>query len=668
MKKEHSVLFEPIKIGNIKIKNRFAMAAMGPAGMTDEYGVFNRRGEDYYVERAKGGTGLIITGTVSVETEVEKRKQHMPFPRKRPSEFIAAARIMNERIHCFDSKVFAQLTAGFGRVIRPFLLEDGAEMVGPSMNSPRWPTGSLTREITAKEVRYIVSAFGETAEICKQCGFDGIQIHAVHEGYLLDQFATELFNRRCDEYGGSLENRLRFAVEIVQEIKKRCGDDFPVTVRYSPKHFIKDLGIGGLPGESFVEKGRDLEEGVEMALLLEKAGYDAFDVDVGCYDAWFWSHPPMYHEDGMYLPYSELLKKHLTTPVITAGRMDDPDFASAAVRDGKTDMIGLGRPLLADPYLPRKIKEEKIEDIRPCLSCHAGCLRRMHTLVSCAVNPSTGREAELKIEKAAELKKVLVAGGGMAGCEAARVCALRGHSVTLYEKSGSLGGNVIPGGAPDFKHHDRQLIKWYEHQLEKLGVDVKRGVEATRQVIDGEAPDVVVVATGSKPKMIKFPGSDGANVITASDALVGKASVGENIVMVGGGLVGCETALWLVRQGKKVTIVEMLDDILYTGLPFVSDPNERMLRDLLDYNGVKIMAGATIVSCSGQGVIVKTRSGAEETVSADTVMIAAGYDPVNTLSDELKDSAYETYMLGDCKKVQDIMNAIWESNEVARFI
>ena len=668
MKKDHSILFEPIKIGSLTIKNRFAMAAMGPAGMSDHNGVFNRRGEDYYVERAKGGVGLIITGTVSAELEVEKRSQHMPYPRKSPEEFIAAARIMNERIHCYDAMIFAQLTGGFGRVLPPFMLEEGSELVGPSMNPHRWAPEMITREITAKEVRYIVEAFGESAFICKKCGFDGIQIHAVHEGYLIDQFAMSLFNRRRDEYGGTLENRLRFACEIVREIKKRCGDDYPVTLRYSPKHFIKDIGKGALPGESFEEKGRDLEEGIEAAVLLEKAGYDAFDVDVGSYDAWYWSHPPMYHENGMYLPYSELMKKHLTVPVITAGRMDDPDLASSAIREGKTDMIGLARPLLADPYLPRKIKEDKLEEIRPCLSCHAGCLRRMHTLVSCAVNPIVGRESELKLEKAETPKKVLIVGGGVAGCETARVCALRGHSVTIYEKNNNIGGNVIAGGAPDFKHNDRKLLKWYELQLSKLGVTVKCGAEATKPLIENENPDALIIATGSKPRILSFPGSGSANVITAADALLGKADVGKSAAVIGGGLVGCETALWLAKQGREVTIVEMLPDILYSPEAFVADPNELMLKDLLIYHGVKKYTGAVLTSYEGNNAVVETSGGEEERVAADTLIIAAGYLPDDKLRDELRDSAYETYVLGDCKSVRDIKSAIWEAYEVARFI
>ena len=347
--------------------------------------------------------------------------------------------------------------------------------------------------------------------------------------------------------------------------------------------------------------------------------------------------------------------------------MDDPDLASSAINTGKTDMVGLGRPLLADPYLPRKIKEEKIDDIRPCLSCHKGCLTRMHTLLSCAVNPSVGRESELKLEKAQEKKKVVVAGGGVAGCETARVCALRGHDVTIYEKGPALGGNIIPGGVPDFKAHDRKLIKWYEGQLDKLGVKTLLNTPATREAIDGEAPDTLVIATGSTPKMLAIPGSQGRNVITASDALLGKAELAGEILMVGGGLVGCETALWLAKQGKKVTIVEALADILFSGEAIVKDPNEMMLRDLLEFHKVAKITGATVKELTDAGAVIKT-AGGETTVPADTVILSVGYSADTSLQDALKDSSYETYILGDCKSVQNIMNAIWESYEVARFI
>lgn len=645
------------------------MAPMGPGGMTDDNGAFNQRGIDYYVERAKGGTGLIITGTIKVENEIEKTiLPHMPMPTLNHECFIRSGRELTDRVHAYNAKIFAQLTAGFGRVQIPHMIQPGTVSVGPSMNANRWDPSIKTRELTTEEVKQFVLKMGEAAETCKRAGFDGIEIHAVHEGYLIDQFTMSIFNRRTDEYGGSFMNRLRFPIEILQEIKKKCGENFPVIVRYSPKHFMKDFQKGALPGEEFTEKGRDLEEGLEVAKILEQAGYDAFDVDVGCYDAWYWSHPPQYFPKGLYLEFSAMLKKVLKKPIITAGRMDDPDLAGSAIKAGKTDMIGLGRPLLADAYLPLKIQQDKTDFIRPCLSCHQGCLMRIPLFLSCAVNPQTGREAEYTIKKAEQVKKVMIAGGGVAGCEAARVCALRGHKVSVYEKGGRLGGNLIPGGVPSFKGDDNALVKWYEVQLKHLNVDLHFNTAVTREEIDHFQPDTLIIATGSAPRMITFPGSDSEKVGTASDALLGKMDVGQNVVIVGGGLIGCEAALWLAQQGKKVSVIEALPDILKAGAE-VALPNDQMLRELLILNKVDIFTSSTLVEFSSKGAVISSgQTGRRQTIPADSVLISVGYLPDQKLYEEIKQSSYEIYLLGDSRKVQNIMSAIWDAAQVARHI
>ena len=473
MKEKYYNLFEPIKIGKLEIKNRFVMAPMGPGGLCDADGTYNERGVEYYVERAKGGTGLIMTGVTMVENDIEKcALPSMPCPTLNPLNFITTGKKMTERIHAYGAKIFLQLSAGFGRVSIPSIV--GNTAVAPSPIPHRWLNGVTCRELTIEEIKTYIRKFAESAVIAKKAGFDGIEIHAVHEGYLLDQFAISFFNNRTDEYGGSLENRLRFAVEIVQAIKEACGQDFPVSLRYSIKSFIKDWKQGGLPGEEFEEKGRDIEEGIEAAKMLEAAGYDAFNGDVGSYDSWYWAHPPMYQEKGLYLPFNEILKNILKVPVITAGRMEDPELASSAIASGKTDMIALGRPLLADAEIPNKILADKYDKVRPCLSCQEGCMGRLasYATISCAVNPACGRENEYKIEPATTKKNVMIIGGGVAGCEAARVCALRGHNVTLFEKNDKLGGNVIAGGVPDFKDDDRALIKWYTNELKELNVEV----------------------------------------------------------------------------------------------------------------------------------------------------------------------------------------------------
>ncbi|WP_283657602.1 hypothetical protein [Paenibacillus sp. RC343] len=325
MKEEHQILYEPMKIGKLEIKNRFVMAPMGPGGLCDADGTFNERGVEYYVERAKGGTGLLITGVTMVENEIEKcALPSMPCPTLNPLNFVKTGKMMTERIHAYGAKIFLQLSAGFGRVSIPSIV--GKTAVAPSPIPHRWLPDVTCRELTIDEIHTYIRKFAESAAIAKKAGFDGIEIHAVHEGYLLDQFAISFFNHRKDEYGGSLRNRLRFAIEIVQAIKAECGQDFPVSLRYSIKSFIKDWRQGGLPGEEFKEQGRDIEEGIEAAKILEEAGYDAFNGDVGSYDSWYWAHPPMYQEKGLYLPYNKILKTILKVPVITAGRLDNPDL------------------------------------------------------------------------------------------------------------------------------------------------------------------------------------------------------------------------------------------------------------------------------------------------------------------------------------------------------
>lgn len=319
-------LFTPVKIGSVVIKNRFAMAPMGPLGLADAQGGFNQRGIDYYTERAKGGTGLIITGVTFSDCKVETQSMpNCPNSTYNPVHFIRTAREMTERVHAYESKIFLMMSAGFGRVTIPTNLGEFPP-VAPSAIPHRW-LDKICRPLTVEEIHSIVKSFGDGAYNAKRAGFDGVEIHAVHEGYLLDQFAISMFNQRTDEYGGSLENRLRFAREVVEEIKSRCGQDFPVALRFSVKSMIKDWREGALPGEEFEEKGRDIEEGLQAAKLLVEYGYDALDTDVGTYDAWWWNHPPMYQKKGLYRPYFKMVKEVVDVPVLCAGRMDDPDMA-----------------------------------------------------------------------------------------------------------------------------------------------------------------------------------------------------------------------------------------------------------------------------------------------------------------------------------------------------
>lgn len=662
---KYKKLFTPVKIGNCEIKNRFAMAPMGPLGLADAEGGWNQRGIDYYTERAKGGTGLIITGVSFVDNEVEEHGMpNCPCSTHNPVHFVRTSREMTERIHAYGAKVFMQMSGGFGRVTIPTNLGEYPP-VAPSPIQHRW-LDKTCRELTKEEIRYIVEQFGKGAYNAKRAGFDGVQIHAVHEGYLIDQFAIALFNQRADEYGGSLENRLRFAREIVEEIKEKCGSDFPVTLRYSPKSFIKDFRDGALPGEEFEEKGRDLDEGVAAAKLLVEYGYDALDTDVGSYDSWWWSHPPMYQEKGLYRPYAKLMKETVDVPVICAGRMDNPDMALEAIENGTTDMISLGRPLLADPDYVNKLRAGRIKDIRPCISCHEGCMGRIqeYSALNCAVNPQACRERYTAYNPVTIPKKVLIIGGGVAGCEAARVLAIRGHKPELFEKTGRLGGNLIPAGRPDFKEDDIALADWFAHILDSLGVPVHLNSEMNREEILAYGADTVILATGSTPKVFSLGDDD--KVFTAEDVLLGRADAGDKTAVIGGGLVGCETALWLAQEGRKVTIVEALDKLLAKNGP-LCHANSEMLEHLIPFNGIDVVTSAEVTGYSDGKLTVRTAENVG-TIDCDSVILSVGYKENNSLYEELEFDIPELYMLGDAKKVSNIMYGIWDAFEVANHI
>lgn len=662
---KYSKLFSPIKIGSITIKNRFAMAPMGPLGLADANGGWNQRGIDYYVERAKGGTGLIITGVTFFDQVVEKQDPStVPNPLYKPVNFVKTSREMTERIHAYGSKIFLQLSGGFGRVTIPTNVGD-IPPIAPSAIPHRW-LDKTCRAITVDEIHAIVKQFGEAAFHAKRAGFDGVQIHAVHEGYLIDQFAISMFNQRTDEYGGSLENRLRFAKEIVEEIKKTCGDDFPVTLRFSLKSMIKDWRVGALPGEDFEEKGRDTEEGLKAAKLLESYGYDALDTDVGTYDAWWWNHPPMYQKKGLYREYCKMVKEVVDIPVFCAGRMDNPDMALEAIENGECDVIDLGRPLLADPDYCNKLRCGKITQIRPCISCHEGCMGRVasYSLLNCAVNPQAARERVNAYEPILKKKKVLIVGGGVAGCEAARVLAIRGHQPVVYEKGSRLGGNLIPGGAPDFKEDDIALADWYTNELNRLGVHVHLNTELNEKEIKTMDYDTVILATGSKPKVFSL--GDDSHTYTAEQVLLKQKDAGKKTVVVGGGLVGCETALWLAQNGIHVTIVETLDKVMAVNGPLCA-ANKEMLEALLPFNGVEIITGAKVTEFANGEVKVDTKEGSK-TIMSDSVILSVGYKEENTLYNNLQFDIPDLYLLGDAKKVSNIMYAIWDAFEVANHI
>lgn len=650
-------LFEPVRIGKVPIGNRIVMAAMAPIGLVDRGGGLTQRAIDYYAERAFGGVGLIVVGVTRV-TDMEPKSGYLFVSR----ESLHSLSELAELVHYYGSRVFVQLTPGYGRNIQGWVIDSGFKPISPSALPTYWRPNVTARALATEEVEDIVEAFGEAAELLKVADIDGIELQG-YGGYLLDEFTTARWNKRNDKYGGCLENRLRFPTELLRAIKDRAGMDFPVIYRYSVKHFIKGTRTAALPQEDFVEVGRDVGEGLQMAKLLESAGFDALHVNAGCYDSWYWAYPTTYQPHGVLAGLAAQVKKCVTIPVIAVSRLDIPELAERVLEEGKADMVALGRALLADPHWPKKVREGEPEHIRPCTGCNE-CLYRIAVdsrPLSCAVNPACGREGLLVVGETSERKKVLVVGGGIAGMEAARVSAIKGHRVTLYEKAERVGGHLVAGSVPDFKQDIKRLLDWYTMQLEALGVEIRLRAEVTPELVKKEKPDKVIVATGSTPLVPCVPGIEKPIVASCTDLLLGRKRARESVMVIGSGLVGCETALWLTNQGKKVTIVEVLSEI-GTGRMFHA--NRVMLLDMLREKKVEFMTSTCLEAVREDGVIVKKDS-IRKFVRCDTVALALGLSPERGLYDSLKGEVVELYLIGDCKEPRKIMDAVWEAYHVA---
>ena len=668
-----SKLFESTKIGSIEIKNRLAMSAMD-LGFTTE-GSINKRFIDFYVERARGGVGLIVVGGCYPEMTGKVWKSIIGLDK---DEYIPGLKKLTDTIHKYDTKIAAQILHG-GRSASSFFSK--THPVSPSslshINIKQRP-----HALTIPEIKKVIDGYVAATVRVKKGGFDAVEIHG-GMGYLINQFLSRATNKRKDKYGGSLKNRIRFAKEIVVAIKEKVGKRYPVIFRLS--------------GEDFVEDGLKIDESVEIAKELEKAGVDAFNVSPG----WHESRTPimlMSIPRMSYIFLSEKIKDNVNVPVIGSVRINDLALAEDVIDNNQSDIVSIGRPLIADPELPKKYKRKQFEDIRRCIACNQGCFDSLlgFKSISCLYNVRAGRESELKIKKAKKKKKVMIIGGGPGGMEAARVAALRGHDVHLFEKTDVLGGQLRYAYIPPGREEIVNVISFLENQIKKLNVNIELSKKVDTATINKLKPDVVIAATGGVPLIPKITGIKEKNVVVAEDVFDNRVKVGKDVVIIGGGTIGCEIALHTAKMGamdpevacfllknkvidgdkaveltskgkRNITILEMKNKI---GGRFGISTRWVIMKQIVDA-GINSITGIKVKSMSTKSIKKKDKvcvtyedDKKDIKIFADTVIIAAGYKSNQDPTRKLNGKIDELYRIGDCVEVRTALEAIHEGFEV----
>lgn len=638
------------KIGSLKIKNRIVMAPMNLGGLNDSDGCLSKRGIGYFLERAKGGTGLITTGAVRVSREFERDQKTIPLWMLFADHMIHVKWMseLAEKCHDYNAKVAVQLTAGGGRQAGEYAQTHDLA-IGPSENRCFYPPYKNTRPLTQLEIKKLIKSFGKSSINVKNAGIDAIQLHG-HEGYLLDQFSSPLWNRRTDEYGGSLEGRLRFIKEIICEIKSSVGSDFPIIYRFGLSHYI--------------EGGRNEEEGIEMAKLLQEFGVDALDIDAGCYENWYLPHPPSTIPPGKFEYCSAKVKKTVEIPVISSARIGYPDVAEQILNNNSADFISLGRPLIADPYWVSKVENGEENDIRPCIACHEGCLKRIgsHKSLSCAVNPLAGDEEYLKISPAIHKKNALVIGGGISGMVSALTLAERGHVVSLIEKEDCLGGNLKQKNLPEFKVDYKKYIQYLERKLKNSSVHVVLSRKFSQEDID-ESTDIVIDASGANFKTTNITGLNNSDILNPIDCYFMQPSLkGKRIILIGGGLIGVEAAINLAKQDILVTVIEK--DRLIAKDAYKA--NRDHLIQLLDKLKVQILTDSEVSSFESNNAIVCVDKKDIIMLKFHKIAFCLGLES-NSIG-YMPSSGIKYLKIGDSEKPGKVIDAVWNAYRKSRLL
>lgn len=633
-------IFTPIKIGNIELKNRIAMPPMSTR-LSNTDGSVTPRIIKYYEERAKGGAGMIIVEYSYIDEDASKAAVCQLGVQN--DNLLPGLSELSEAIKAHGAKAFLQICHGGGQSPSGLI---NRKPVAPSAISPK-AGAEIPRELTLDEIQKIVRAFGDAALRAKKAGFNGVEIHGAH-GYLLNQFLSPRFNKRTDAYGPDFNSRARFAIEIVDEIRSKVGKEYPVGFRLNVSDYMSN--------------GVQTEETKELVKMLEAHGVSYIHASAGTYESHQYMISPAYIQRAHLVHLAREIKSVVNIPVITIGGINH-EVAPQIIENGDADVVAIGRALIADPELPNKMLTGRNQEIRPCIRCNDGCIGRFFAgeTMRCATNSAAGRESAFEIHPAYSKKKVIVIGGGLAGMEIARIASLRGHQVVMLEKSNKLGGNALVASIPEFKQEIRKLIEWFENQLKNLPLEVKLNTEATSETINSLNSDIVINAVGAKHIVPNVKGVESDHVMTASEVLTGERSPKGNVVIVGGGLVGIETAIFLAKLEKSmdqslklrsITALEMQDDILLDAVRV----NKLELNQMIARNGIKIITGGKALSINTDSLECVDRDLNVKKVYADSVVLAVGFKPNDSL--EKISGNIPVHSVGDCQTAGKIIDAI----------